>query len=339
MSKPDCSSTARGLRPFYIIPLALLSTFVLTLFFPANAYAIDLFPDVGSIVSDLLVDNILAPMCEGLLNQYLSFIQNISIGGILTASFDDIFGNTGGTSLYEIVNDVHDSVVVPLAHSILALVMLVQVVKISQRIDATSTMPALKEVIFLAVFFVIFTWLINQSAEICKAVYDTVNQLTVAIGDPEELTLSIELGDTEGVTIGTVAGLFLFLILGWILGFVAWVVCFVMTYFRALQLYIYTTFSPIPFAFMGFEETRSFGVNFCKNFIAVCLAGCIMAFALIAFPALASGVVTDTPSLIPSFMNDTMQGMVVFVKLVAISIVLIFVMIKSGSMARDILGG
>lgn len=339
MSKPLGLPAPHKLRAFYIVPLALLSTFVLTLLFPVNAYAIDLFPDVGSIVNDLIVNQILTPICETLLNQYLSFIQNISIGGILTASFEDIFGNSGGTSLYAVVNDVHDSVVVPLAHSILALVMLVQVVKISQRIDATSTMPAVKEIVFLAVFFVIFTWLINSSADICTAVYDTVNQLTAAIGSPDALNISIELGETDGITIGTVVGLLLFLLLGWILGLIAWVVCFVMTYFRALQLYIYTTFSPIPFAFMGFEETRSFGVNFCKNFVSVCLAGAIMAFALVAFPALASGVVTDTPALFPSFVGDNMQGLLVFIKLIAISIVLIFVMIKSGSIARDILGG
>lgn len=339
MSKPLGLTAPHKLRAFYIVPLALLSTFVLTLLFPVNAYAIDLFPDVGSIVSDLIVNQILTPICETLLNQYLSFIQNISIGGILTASFDDIFGNSGGTSLYTVMNDVHDSVVVPLAHSILALVMLVQVVKISQRIDATSTMPAVKEIVFLAVFFVIFTWLINSSADICTAVYDTINQLTIAMGDPATLNLSIELGETDGITVGTVFGLLLFLLIGWLIGIIAWIICFVMVYFRALQLYIYTTFSPIPFAFMGFEETRSFGVNFCKNFVAVCLAGAIMTFALIAFPALAAGVVTDTPVLAPSIIGGQMQGLVVFIKLIAISLVLIFVMIKSGSMARDILGG
>ena len=266
MTKPACLPASKGLRFFYVIPLSLLSIFILSLLFPVNAYAIDLFPDVGSIVSDLIVDNILKPICEALLSGFVAFISNITVGGILTASFDSIFGNS---TLYDVVNNVHDSVVVPLAHSILALVMLVQVVKISQRIDATSTMPAVKEIVFLAVFFVIFTWLINQSSEICIAVYDTVNQLTVAIGTPSETTIDISLDDSSSLSIGTVIGLLAFCGFGFLVGLVAWIVCFVMTYFRGLQLYIYTTFSPIPFAFMGFEETRSFGVNFCKNFIAV----------------------------------------------------------------------
>lgn len=338
MTKPACLPASKGLRFFYVIPLSLLSIFILSLLFPVNAYAIDLFPDVGSIVSDLIVDNILKPICEALLSGFVAFISNITVGGILTASFDSIFGNS---TLYDVVNNVHDSVVVPLAHSILALVMLVQVVKISQRIDATSTMPAVKEIVFLAVFFVIFTWLINQSSEICIAVYDTVNQLTVAIGTPSETTIDISLDDSSSLSIGTVIGLLAFCGFGFLVGLVAWIVCFVMTYFRGLQLYIYTTFSPIPFAFMGFEETRSFGVNFCKNFIAVCLAGTIMAFALIAFPALATGIVGDSVvlSIAENSVLPSADALLVFVQLLAIEIVLIFIMVKSGAIARDILGG
>ena len=338
MTKPACLPASKGLRFFYVIPLSLLSIFILSLLFPVNAYAIDLFPDVGSIVSDLIVDNILKPICEALLSGFVAFISNITVGGILTASFDSIFGNS---TLYDVVNNVHDSVVVPLAHSILALVMLVQVVKISQRIDATSTMPAVKEIVFLAVFFVIFTWLINQSSEICIAVYDTVNQLTVAIGTPSETTIDISLDDSSSLSIGTVIGLLAFCGFGFLVGLVAWIVCFVMTYFRGLQLYIFTTFSPIPFAFMGFEETRSFGVNFCKNFIAVCLAGTIMAFALIAFPALATGIVGDSVvlSIAENSVLPSADALLVFVQLLAIEIVLIFIMVKSGAIARDILGG
>ena len=338
MKKPACLPASKGLRFFYVIPLSLLSIFILSLLFPVNAYAIDLFPDVGSIVSDLIVDNILKPICEALLSGFVAFISNITVGGILTASFDSIFGNS---TLYDVVNNVHDSVVVPLAHSILALVMLVQVVKISQRIDATSTMPAVKEIVFLAVFFVIFTWLINQSSEIFIAVYDTVNQLTVAIGTPSETTIDISLDDSSSLSIGTVIGLLAFCGFGFLVGLVAWIVCFVMTYFRGLQLYIYTTFSPIPFAFMGFEETRSFGVNFCKNFIAVCLAGTIMAFALIAFPALATGIVGDSVvlSIAENSVLPSADALLVFVQLLAIEIVLIFIMVKSGAIARDILGG
>lgn len=338
MSQPLGLPAPQKPRVFYIVPLTLLSTFVLTLLFPVNAYAIDLFPDVGSIVSDLIINNIFKPICEFFLSAYVEFISHITVGGILTASFDNIFGNA---TLYNVVNNVHDSVVVPLAHSILALVMLVQVVKISQRIDATSTMPAVKEIVFLAVFFVIFTWLINQSADICIAVYDTINQLTIAVGTPNETTIDISLGDTSNVSIGTITGLLCFTAVGFVIGLVAWIVCFVMTYFRGLQLYIYTTFSPIPFAFMGFEETRSFGVNFCKNFVSVCLAGTIMAFALIAFPALATGIVGD--SVVLSIAGDSVlpgiDALLVFIQLIAIELVLIFIMVKSGSIARDILGG
>lgn len=319
----------------------LTAVALLTLCFPNTAYAF-IFDDIGSIVEDLIIEQLLKPIVESVLQLFCDFVCNLTVDSILTASFEEIFGSSSGaTSLYDLVQTVHDTVVVPLGHSILALVMLVQVVKISQRIDATSTMPAVKEVVFLAAFFVIFTWLINQSDEICIAVYDTVAQITQAIGTASKADLSISLGDSSNLTVGTMFSLLLVALVAFIVVFVAWVLSFVMAYFRAIQLYLYTVFSPIPFALMGFEETRSFGVNFCKNFIAVCLAGAVMAFALVAYPLLINAIIADTKPVLTGVLEAATNtaGILVLVKVLAVSIVLIFAMVKSGAIARDVLGG
>ena len=39
----------------------------------------------------------------------------------------------------------------------------------------------------------------------------------------------------------------------------------VMCYMRAMQLYVMAAFSPLPFALLGFDETKNYGVSFCKN--------------------------------------------------------------------------
>lgn len=66
-----------------------------------------------------------------------------------------------------------------------------------------------------------------------------------------------------------------------------------------------------------------------------------MAFALIAFPALATGIVGDSVvlSIAENSVLPSADALLVFVQLLAIEIVLIFIMVKSGAIARDILGG
>ena len=79
------------------------------------------------------------------------------------------------------VRTLHQTLLIPLAESILALIMLVQLVKISQRIDSTSTLPAVKDIVFLAVFYVIFHWLIVNSLDIVTAIYNIFNHITASI--------------------------------------------------------------------------------------------------------------------------------------------------------------
>lgn len=336
LSKPNCR------RFFFPLSLVLFSAVLLSMLFPGTAQAAGLFPDIGAIVNDLIVNQLMKPIVESALQFFATCVSNLTVGGVLTASFSDIYGSSnGGTSLYDLVKTVHSTVVIPLGHSILALVMLVQVVKISQRIDATSTLPAVKDILFLAVFFVLFTWLINNSADICIAVYDTVVKLIGAIGVASTQSITITLGDSTNLTVGGMFTLLLIAVISALVVFIAWIIAFVMTYFRAIQLYLYTTFSPIPFALMGFEETRSFGVNFCRNFIAVCLAGAVMAFGLVAYPILIASVIADAQPVLSGLLEagTNAEGAIMFVKVLALSIVLIFVLIKSGSIARDILGG
>ena len=66
--------------------------------------------------------------------------------------------------------------------------MLVQLVRVSEKVDGSATMPAVKEVVELAVFFVIFSWLINNSGEICEAVFDDLTKFNSYIGGGEALS-------------------------------------------------------------------------------------------------------------------------------------------------------
>ena len=54
-------------------------------------------------------------------------------------------------------------------------------------------------------------------------------------------------------------------------------------------------FSPIPLAFLGFDQTRQIGLGYLKSFGAVCIAGLIILILLISFPVILGGIVAVNP--------------------------------------------
>lgn len=76
-------------------------------------------------------------------------------------------------------------------------------------------------------------------------------------------------------------------------------------------------------------ETKNYGVSFCKNFLATCLAGVIILFAMGLFPNLLSGF---SGGEISGFKGDMWSS-------VCASVALMLIVIKSGTIARDVFGG
>jgi len=305
----------------------------LYLLFPAPALAYNpLFEPENWIKFDVL-----KPAIEGLLNGFADFLKSATADNMLIGDFKSLFGSGSSQAdkLWNTVNAVHETLLVPLGESILALVMLVQVIKISQKIDAQATLPTVKEIVFLAVFYVIFHFLIVNSVDICAAVYDEINKISVALNKSYEFKSSVNLGDVANANIGVMVVAMLTAALVYLSGLVCSIVVYVMAAARAIQLYVMAIFSPIPFSLMGFEETRSMGVNFCKNFLAVCLAGAIMVFMIVIFPTLFASVVGSAAL----FGDDGNLAGAAIVKMLALPFLFIIGLIKSGAWARDLLGG
>ena len=213
--------------------------------------------------------------------------------------------------------------------------------KISQRIDSTSTLPAVKDIVFLAVFYVIFHWLIVNSLDIVTAIYNIFNHITASIlpSDPTYMN-SFDLSGVEadGDYIGGFLMLVLFGLISVLVGAVAYIVALVVAFARALQIYVMAAFSPIPLSLLGFEETRSMGIGFLKNFAAVALAGTIMVFVMYSYPFLLSSVSGVDSGGLAAVATGTNDGLNSLLSVLAISIVYIFALAKSGAWARELLG-
>lgn len=334
--------------------IILLIAASVTLLFPQPVHAAP-FWEVGTNLKNMVCEWLLDMSCWGF-NLYNDIAMKIGSSDMLSAPFDSLLG----VSTYELTKTIHQTAVIPIAESILALFMLVQLVKISQRIDATATLPAVKDIVFLAVVYVLIHWFIVNSLDIMQAIYKiAVDNIIPEIGTAQsntgffngELTTSnIPDSTWDELTIG---GCFLTLcasILSVIGGVVAYMVAFIVAYARAWQIYAMAAFSSIPIALLGFDETRQMGIGFLKNFAAAVLAGAVMMFLLVIYPlalstmTTASGVTGGASILflisIPTGGTASLASasVLILLEFLAITFLLIIALIKSGAWAKEILG-
>lgn len=334
--------------------IILLIAASVTLLFPQPVHAAP-FWEVGTNLKNMVCEWLLDMSCWGF-NLYNDIAMKIGSSDMLSAPFDSLLG----VSTYELTKTIHQTAVIPIAESILALFMLVQLVKISQRIDATATLPAVKDIVFLAVVYVLIHWFIVNSLDIMQAIYKiAVDNIIPEIGTAQsntgffngELTISnIPDSTWDELTIG---GCFLTLcasILSVIGGVVAYMVAFIVAYARAWQIYAMAAFSSIPIALLGFDETRQMGIGFLKNFAAAVLAGAVMMFLLVIYPlalstmTTASGVTGGASILflisIPAGGTASLASasVLILLEFLAITFLLIIALVKSGAWAKEILG-
>lgn len=324
--------------------LVLLSSATLALLIPHPAYAGVLgdFLDIPGMIKNWLLD-----IAGTTFNLYFGIVNKATEADFLQGSFSNLFGTE---EPYRVIRNIYELGVIPIAQAILGLFMLMQLIKISQKIDATATLPAVKEIVFLVVTYCILSWFINNALDVMSAIYDLANSLVGTVAEnttsQDALKTGIEFTDDE-VSQATIGGCVMLVLLGLLsvlIGGAAYVVAMVVALARAIQLYVYAAFSPVPVALLGFEETKQIGIGYLKNFAAAALAGVVMMLVLYLYPHIVSSLVVDSGGLQKNELlsiatnGDSLDAIGAFFKWVATSCVLIFGLTKSGAWAKEILG-
>ena len=149
----------------FTLAFALCTAFVLL---PAPAYA-DIAGEVNSWLCDLLRDT-----CDWIFKGQVEILRSIGIDGVLSAGFDQMLGTSLGVTMHDIARGTWEVAILPIGCGILSFVFTMQLIKISQRMDGNASMPGVKEVVFLLVFLAVFTFLLQNSFELMRAVYEVV---------------------------------------------------------------------------------------------------------------------------------------------------------------------
>ena len=147
--------------------------------------------------------------------------------------------------------------------------------------------------------------------------------------------VSIVTGDDD---LSALLALLVVAVISWLVVLVAYIVALVVCWARAIQLYVMAAFSPIPLAFLGFDQTRQIGLGYLKSFGAVCIAGLIILILLISFPVILGGIVAVNPGT-GTPIDAIANGLTYALQYLAMCILLVLSLVKSGAWARDIASG
>lgn len=298
------------------------------LWLPQPAHA-DIADTVNSWLCGMLRD-----FCNWIFGAQVDVLRSIGAEGVLSASFETMLGGSGTVSMYDIVHGVWESAILPIGCGVLSFVFTVQLIKISQRMDGSSSMPAVKEVVFLLVFFAVFLFLVQHSFELMQALYEVtriaIQRVTDLFGNGAELDMGKVSITTTDDDVPALLGMAVVALVSWVVVLVAYIVALVVSWARAIQLYLMAAFSPIPLSLMGLEDTRQIGIGYLRSFASVCLAGVIILVILVSFPVVLGGLDavnagTGTP------MDSVVGGLSYALQYLAVCVLLILSLVKSGA--------
>ena len=320
-------------RKAFALTVALL---VLVLIPTQSAYA-DIADDINGWLSDLLRD-----AANWMFSKQVEVLKGIGYDGILGADFNAMLTTSGSISMYDIAHGVWQVAILPIGCGVLSLVFTIKLIQISQRVDGNASMPGVKEVVFLLVFFAVFLFLIQHSFELMQAIYEVIgiaiDRVIGLFGQGDALDVSAVSIVTTDDDIPALLAMLIVSLISWVVVLAAYIIALVVCWARALQLYIMAAFSPIPLAFMALDDTRQIGVGYLKNFTAVCIAGLIIVILLIAFPLILGGIVGVNPGTATPI-DAVANGLTYALQYLAMCILLILSLVKSGAWARDIVSG
>lgn len=328
--------TARATRMRVALTATLTFAVLACLLAPTPAWA-SIADDINSWMCGVLRDT-----CNWIFGAQADVLGSIGVDGVLSKPFDQMLGTSGGTTLYDMAHGVWETAVLPIGCGVLSLVFTIQLIHVSQRMDGNASMPGVREVVFLLVFFAVFLFLVQHSFDLMGALYEVVR---LAITRTTSLFGAGGAMDLDAVSIVTteddVAALLAMIVVAlvsWLVVLVAYVVALVVTWARAIQLYLMAALSPIPLSLISLEETRQMGVGYLKHFAAVCLAGLIVVVLLISFPVVLGGLNAASAGT-GTAVDSVVGGLSYALQYLAMCILLILSLVKSGAWARDVLGG
>jgi len=275
------------------------------------------------------------------------WIKELLVSGILsnlTGMFDatnqkvaEISGQVALTpqgwnaSIFNMIQNLSDSVIVPIAGAILAFVMtleLIQLITDKNNLNDVDTWMFFKWTFksAAAVLIVTNTWTIVMG--VFDAAQSVVNSASgIIIGDTsiDISTIMIDLEDRlMDMDVGPLLGLWFQSLFAGICTWAIAICIFIVIYGRMIEIYLVTSIAPIPMATMMGKEWGGMGQNYLRALLALGFQAFLIIVCVAIYAVLVQNIalVADVSSAIWTCMGYT--------------ILLCFCLFKTGSLAKSV---
>ena len=274
-----------------------------------------------------MFDNIFAAI-EKWMRELLSGMVESNLSTMFTAvnqQTSEIAAQVGQTpqgwnsSIFSMIRNISDSVVIPIAGIIITLILCYELISmLTERNNLHDVDTWMFFKYFVKMWIAVY--LVSHTFDIAMAVFDigqsVVNSSSGIIRgntaiDISSLSMQMQALET--------------LVVSWCLKILSVVITVIM-YGRMIEIYLYTSLAPIPFATMSNREWGHVGTNYFRGLFALAFQAFLMMVCVAIYAALIGSI--RVSSDIHSALFGTM----------AYTVILCFSLLKTGSLSKQIFG-
>ena len=283
-----------------------------------------------------------------IMDSITEWLKEILVGGIisnLSGMFDsvnqqvgDIAVQVGATpqawngTIYNMIRNLSDNVIIPIAGVILAFVMtleLIQMVADKNNMHGDVDTWMFFKWIFktaAAVLIVTNTWNIVMGVfDVGQSVVNSAAGVIVSDASIDINTVVVDLEDRlMAMDIGPLFGLWFQSLFVGICTWALTICIFIITYGRMIEIYLYTSVASIPFATMSNREWGQVGNNYFRGLLALGFQGFFMMVCVGIYAVLISTIeISDN-------MHSALFGVAAY------TVILCFSLMKTGNLSKSI---
>lgn len=284
------------------------------------ALALAFCPTADAGVLDSVSSVVGAP--DALWSDAADNVRSVHLADV-NANFESLFADGPAGGAFDVAKSAMDAVAAALGYALLAVSSIAQLVRIAREEQHRRAGDGLRRVAFLCLWFSLMLVVIDNAGAICEAVYWRLSWVSERLGGVSDVSVALaSVARPDAWAVDLAEGLML-----WCATVLLQAVVYLTVLARGLQLYVYAVFSPVPLSFALNDATRPFAKGFARGYAALCLAGSVIVVVLLMFPAMLAAVLSAAG-----------PGLALPAELACLLVVM-YSLVRSGRIARDVLGG
>ena len=284
---------------------------------------------------------------ESLLEQLTEYLKGILVSGImdnLTNTFNNLNSKLGEVtsnlaqsradfqpSVFNLIKTLSENVIMPIAGIILTFIACYELI---QLVIAHNNLANFETWIFFKWVFKTFVAveLITHTFDITMAIFDVAQHVISQSGGIIADSTTVDASDLanmqttlEGMDLGPLLAIFLQTFVVQFLFNILAMIIYVIVVGRMIEIYLYVSMAPIPFATFGNKEQSMVGQNYLRSLFALGFQG----FLIMVCVGIYAVMIRDV-----AFSSDIMGSLW---NALGFTILLGFTLFKTGSVAKSIL--